>query len=133
MPALTLIAFAFAATGAVTVHPIANQNVYAQKGIEVRMLVEDGDNAYLGALHFAAGATVPAHRHPHSEELLTVTRGEGEMTIDGKPVKLKAGDAVHIPMNALHDFRATGREPVDLIQVYAPKGAEDRFRSWPKK
>lgn len=110
--------------------PAAAQHAYEKNGIRVHMLVEDGD-AYLGRLVFAPGAGVPPHRHAASEELLSVVRGAGELTIDGKPVRVKAGDAVRIPVNALHDFKAVGDAPVELMQVYSPRGPEARFRDWP--
>lgn len=130
----SLLAFALAATAAsVTVHPAASQNVYAQKGVEVRMWVEDAEGAYVGRLRFEPGTVVPPHRHETSEELLTLTAGQGEMTIDGKLVTVKAGDAIRIPKNTLHDFKATGSVTVEAVQVYAPKGPEARFKSWPQK
>lgn len=114
------------------VHFVSEQRAYAKAGIEVRMLVEDGD-AYLGRLAFDAGTYVPPHRHETSEEFITLTSGEGEMLIGGKPVRLKAGDAVRIPKNVLHDFRAVGSGKVEAVQVYSPRGPEDRFRAWPAK
>jgi quercetin dioxygenase-like cupin family protein len=126
-----LAAYALAAT--VTVHPAASQNVYAQKGTEVRMWVEDAEGAYAGTLRFEPGTAVAAHRHETSEELLVLTAGQGEMTLDGKTVTVKAGDAIHIPKQTLHAFKATGGVPVEAVQIYAPKGPEDRFKAWPRK
>jgi quercetin dioxygenase-like cupin family protein len=108
------------------------QPVYRAKGIEVQMLVENA-GAYLGKLRFEPGTKVPAHRHPESEELLTILSGAGTMTIDGKVVEVRAGDAVRIPVNALHDFAASATHPVEAIQTYTPRGPEERFRSWPKR
>lgn len=111
---------------------VSDQRAYVKAGIEVRMLVEDGD-AYLGKLVFAQGTYVAAHRHETSEELITLTSGEGEMLIEGKAVRLKAGDAVRIPKNVVHDFRVLGAGAVEAVQVYTPRGPEARFRSWPTK
>lgn len=131
--ALTALIAAGAATEPTPqVRYVADQRAYVKAGIEVRMLVEDGD-AYLGKLVFAPGVTVPAHRHETSEELITLTRGEGEMVIAGKLVRLKAGDAVRIPKNMLHDFRVVGGDAVEAMQVYTPRGPEERFRAWPAK
>lgn len=128
---------ALVASGAVTqptpqVRTVSEQRAYVKAGIEVRMLVEDGD-AYLGKLVFAPGTHVAPHRHETSEELITLTSGEGEMLIAGKPVRLKAGDAVRIPKNVVHDFRVIGEAKVEAVQVYSPRGPEDRFRSWPTR
>jgi quercetin dioxygenase-like cupin family protein len=43
-----------------------------------------------------------AHRHPHSEEVVYVEAGSGQVWIDGDLVAVTAGDIVHIPAGTDH-------------------------------
>jgi quercetin dioxygenase-like cupin family protein len=43
-----------------------------------------------------------AHRHPHSEEVVYVEDGSGQVWLDGELTKVSAGDIVHIPVGAAH-------------------------------
>lgn len=114
------------------IHP-AERVIYTQKGIEAEALVDRAPGAYLGRLRFEPGAKVPPHRHPTSDEMITIVSGEGLMTVGGRKTAVKAGDAIYIPMNVEHDFETAGTSAVEAIQVYSPKGPEERFRTWPKK
>jgi quercetin dioxygenase-like cupin family protein len=51
-----------------------------------------------------AGGGPPPHRHAW-EEIYVVLSGELEVTVDGKARRLKAGDAAHVPANAVHGYR----------------------------
>jgi quercetin dioxygenase-like cupin family protein len=43
-----------------------------------------------------------AHRHPHSEEVVYVEGGSGQVWLDGTLTPVTAGDVVHIPMGVAH-------------------------------
>ena len=43
-----------------------------------------------------------AHRHPHSEEIVYVEAGAGDVWIDGELHPVVAGDVVRIPRGATH-------------------------------
>ncbi|MBI3178682.1 MAG: cupin domain-containing protein [Deltaproteobacteria bacterium] len=86
-----------------------------------------GDVA-LSVLTLAPGAVVAEHVHETSSETLYVERGEVEMTIAGKLVRAKAGDAIYIPKGTLHSARVAGTvESVRVVQVYVGPGPEQRF------
>jgi len=87
--------------------------------------------AYLGTLRGDEHLVVPEHVHAGAAELLLLVGGRGEMTIAGTVVPVSAGMAIHVPPDTPHSFRAT--RAIDAIQVYAPAGAEDRFRQAPTK
>ncbi len=119
------------AESAVVVHRAGAAGAWENAGIRVTPLVDDAAGVYLGRLDFAPGAKVPPHRHPESEELISIVSGEGVIMVDGRKVTVKPGDSVRIPINALHDFAVEGAQPVHAIQVYTPKGPEARFKTWP--
>ena len=64
------------------------------------------------------GVSVGRHTHP-GEEISYVMEGEGELLIEGQPVrKLKAGDGFVVPSGAKHDARNTGTKQLKLVATY---------------
>ena len=43
-----------------------------------------------------------AHRHPHTEEIVYVAAGTGEVWIDGRTIPIEPGDVVRIPAQTPH-------------------------------
>ena len=65
-----------------------------------------------GSLRLLPGASPHApHQHPE-EELLIVTEGAGEITLDGKAVKAGAGSVTYCAGGCLHGIVNTGSTPL---------------------
>jgi quercetin dioxygenase-like cupin family protein len=94
--------------------------------------VARSDPAYAGRLSLNAGAEVKPHKHDTSVEIVVVQSGRGTFTIDGAKEEVGPGDEILIPKGATHGFIA-GKEPVKIVQFYAPPGPEERFRTKEKK
>ena len=72
------------------------------------------------------------HNHPGTEEILYFLSGEGMQTVDdGQPFPVRAGDCVFIPTGAFHATVNTGWQPVRVLAVYNPGGAEVALRDLP--
>lgn len=72
------------------------------------------------------------HNHPDADEILYVLAGRGEQMVDdGDPFPVGAGQAVFIPTAAWHSTINTGWEPLTLLAIYAPAGAEEALRGLP--
>jgi oxalate decarboxylase/phosphoglucose isomerase-like protein (cupin superfamily) len=72
------------------------------------------------------------HNHPDADEILYVLSGHGDQMVDdGKPFPVAAGQAVFIPAGAFHSTINTGWEPLTLLAIYAPAGAEEALRGLP--
>jgi mannose-6-phosphate isomerase-like protein (cupin superfamily) len=85
--------------------------------------------ASLGVLELEAGAGVPEHIHEDSVEMLYVEEGTAEMTVEGKVVPVRSGDAVYIPARVRHSARIPEGAPrFRAVQVYVGPGPERRFR-----
>jgi oxalate decarboxylase/phosphoglucose isomerase-like protein (cupin superfamily) len=70
------------------------------------------------------------HNHPNSEEILFVLSGEGEQMIDDRePFAIRPGDVVHVPVAVFHATFATSWEPLRLLVIHAPAGAEEALRT----
>jgi len=68
-----------------------------------QLLKKEAGNVTLFA--FAAGQGLSEHTAPF-DALVHVLEGEAEVTISGKPYKLKAGEAIVMPASRPHALRA---------------------------
>lgn len=66
---------------------------------------------------FAPGASFPRHRHP-GEEIIYVTQGTIEYEVAGRPVTVKAGEALFVPYGVVHAARNTGDGPAAELATY---------------
>jgi oxalate decarboxylase/phosphoglucose isomerase-like protein (cupin superfamily) len=72
------------------------------------------------------------HNHPHSDEILYFLAGTGEQMVDDADTfPVGPGQAVWIPKGAFHSTRNTGWEPMAILAIYAPAGAEEALTTLP--
>jgi oxalate decarboxylase/phosphoglucose isomerase-like protein (cupin superfamily) len=72
------------------------------------------------------------HNHPESDEILYILAGEGDQMVDdGEPFPVRPGQTVFIPKGAFHSTLNTGYEPMVILAIYAPAGAEDVLKTLP--
>jgi quercetin dioxygenase-like cupin family protein len=95
---------------------------------EAKLLL-DGLGAKLAVDELTAdpGAAIPAHKHATQDELLIFVAGKSTTTVGKQSYETAPGDALRIPANALHSMKVT--EKLRVVQVYAPGGPEQRFKS----
>lgn len=77
-------------------------------------------------MHVPPGGGPPPHRHDF-EETFTLLEGELEFMFRGKKMKAKAGETVHIPANALHQFHNGSKSIARMLCICAPAGQERFF------
>jgi oxalate decarboxylase/phosphoglucose isomerase-like protein (cupin superfamily) len=72
------------------------------------------------------------HNHPDADEILYVLAGAGDQMVDdGEPFPVRPGQAIWIPQGAFHSTVNTGWEPMVLLAIYAPAGAEQVLKTLP--
>jgi oxalate decarboxylase/phosphoglucose isomerase-like protein (cupin superfamily) len=74
------------------------------------------------------------HNHPESEEILYVLSGEGEQMLeDGEErwYPVKPGDTIYVPTAMFHATVNRGWQPMRLLALYTPGGAEKALRELP--
>lgn len=72
------------------------------------------------------------HNHPDAEEILYVLSGAGEQMLDeGDPFAIRPGETVYVPTGVFHSTLNTGWEPLRLLALYNPGGAERPLRELP--
>jgi quercetin dioxygenase-like cupin family protein len=69
-------------------------------------------------VYFAKGAIGAEHRHPH-EQVCYCLSGEFLFTVEGKPVKLKAGDSLYFASSVLHGTTCLAEG--SLLDVFTPQ------------
>ncbi len=76
-----------------------------------------GSSSALGFSSFAAGSRTAVLRHV-TEELAYVVAGEGELRLDGDPVRYRAGSALFIPAGVWHAVVNTGDGPLTMVFAF---------------
>jgi quercetin dioxygenase-like cupin family protein len=77
-------------------------------------------------MHIPPGGGPPPHRHDF-EESFTVLEGEIEATFRGERTTVRAGQVIHIPANAPHQFQNKSAQAARLLCLCSPAGQEDFF------
>ncbi len=78
-------------------------------------------------MHVPPEGGPPPHRHDY-EETFTVQEGEIEVTFRGEKQTVRAGQTVHIPANAPHQFKNVSGKTARLLSVCAPAGEDGLFK-----
>lgn len=61
------------------------------------------------------------HRQPNHEELLIVLEGETDFRVDGDVRRVRRGDFIVVPRNAVHGSMAPEAGPVSYLSIFSPK------------
>lgn len=116
------------AGGPAGVYPIRDAAAWQIAGGTAALVLgprEGSPRAAVQELRLAAGATVPPHVHPDSDELLIVLAGRVEMLVDGKPLTAGPDDVVRVPAGQEHSAKVLA--PLRAMQIYVGPGPERRF------
>ena len=77
-------------------------------------------------MHIPPSGGPPPHRHDF-EETFTILEGELEFTFRGAKSSASAGQTLHIPANAPHQFHNGSDQPARLLCICSPAGQEEFF------
>ncbi|MDF5756961.1 cupin domain-containing protein [Spongiactinospora sp. TRM90649] len=95
-------------------------------GYEYRAYVDDFFDFW--ALHVNAPHGTSMHVHPRKLTYLLCLAGQGVTSTLSGDVKVEAGTILRIAPGAFHSTRNTGDEPLELIEVEAPRNKFDLIR-----
>ena len=93
-------------------------------GAKMRMLIgpdEDARNFYMRHFEVEPGGFTPHHQHDYEHEVI-ILKGSGMLKSEQGDRPFKAGDAVWIPPNEMHQFQNTGDEPIEFICLIPSTG-----------
>jgi putative monooxygenase len=95
-----------------------------RRGGDIRVLLSPKTvgctSGFGGFVELQPGEFVSEHYHPYSEEFLYVISGEVEMTVEGNPIRLSAGESVWIPIGARHRLVNDTNTPARGVFQLAP-------------
>jgi len=98
----------------------------AEKNSDFRRVLYTGKKLQLVVMTLKPGEEIGEEVHADGDQFFLLEEGEGEVLIDGKRSRIKAGDALLIPAGARHNIVNTGKEPLHIYTVYAPPEHRDR-------
>jgi mannose-6-phosphate isomerase-like protein (cupin superfamily) len=90
------------------------------QGSDFRRVLYTGKNMQLVLMALKPGEEIGEEVHPDRDQFFRVEKGEGEVSIDGLPTKIKSDVAIIVPAGARHNVRNTGDQPLKLYTLYAP-------------
>jgi quercetin dioxygenase-like cupin family protein len=61
------------------------------------------------------------HRQPNHEELIVVVEGEADFRVGDEVRRVRPGDFVFVPRDALHGAVAAVVEPFTFLSIFAPQ------------
>jgi quercetin dioxygenase-like cupin family protein len=103
---------------------------YHLESLEPRELIPGHHGRFVHSAHTThvywtidEGARLPEHSHPH-EQVVNMLEGTYELTVDGEPLELNAGDVLVIPGGATHSGAA--KTPCRILDVFSPVREEYR-------
>jgi len=77
-------------------------------------------------MHVPAGGGPPPHRHDF-EETFILLEGQLDVVFRGAHQVLRAGQTIHVPANAPHQFHNSSDQPVRMLCICAPASPEAFF------
>jgi oxalate decarboxylase/phosphoglucose isomerase-like protein (cupin superfamily) len=102
--------------------------------IKPLVAAENTDGTEVSLMHVVLlpGEGHERHNHPDSDEILYILAGRGEQMVDDSDTfGVGPGQAVFIPKGAFHSTVNVGWEPLALLAIYAPAGAEEVLKGLP--
>jgi quercetin dioxygenase-like cupin family protein len=78
-------------------------------------------------MHVAPGGGPPPHRHDFEESFILLD-GELQAIFRGEQHTVHAGETIHIPANAPHQFHNVSLKPVRMLCICSPAGQEEFFK-----
>ena len=73
----------------------------------------------VGRATIKPGKTNPRHRHPKSEEVLLLLKGQIKHSLGDKMITMSAGDVITIPPGVFHNATCIGNEDAEMVVVYS--------------
>ena len=78
-------------------------------------------------MHIPPEGGPPPHRHDFEESFILLD-GELQATFRGEKRVVRAGETIHIPANAPHQFHNASSKPVRMLCICSPAGQEEFFK-----
>jgi quercetin dioxygenase-like cupin family protein len=89
--------------------------------------------ASASVVEFSPGTEIARHDHEGSAEIIYILAGRGDVQIGSEKIDFGADQVIHIPEGQPHAVKFTGSEKTIALQIFAPAGPEQRYKTSPKR
>ena len=96
---------------------VAQEHVFENRPWGRFEVLRDENHYKSKVIHVLPKAQISYQSHSKREEHWFITRGEGEVILDDKTIKVSSGSYIKIPLGAKHRIRNTGSETIEFIEV----------------
>ena len=97
----------------------------SEQNNDFRRVVYTGAHLQLVLMSLQPGEDVGDEIHDDLDQFFHVESGEGEVTIDGRTVRVTAGSAFLVPAGARHNVINVATVPLKLATLYGPPQHEE--------
>jgi len=80
-------------------------------------VLTEADDFKVKTLTIQPGQRLSYQKHSRRSEHWFVVRGTGVVTLDGKTLEMRRGDAVDVPVGVAHRVHNTGQVPLVFVEV----------------
>ena len=80
-------------------------------------------------MHVPPGGGPPPHRHDF-EETFVLLDGELQATFRGEKRMVRAGETIHVPANAPHQFHNASSKPVRMLCICSRQAKRSSSKRW---
>ena len=105
---------------------IATQAMFAEKSWGSFTIIDAGKDSLTIKIKLLPGHELKYHSHDRRDEVWTVLRGEGEVTLDSLHFTVKPGDTVKLPRGTKHTIKALSELEVIEVQIGKNISIEDK-------
>lgn len=78
---------------------------------------------FMRRFNMARGGSIPLHGHPWEHEIFILS-GEAEVFTDTETITVTAGDALYVPKDELHGYRAIGEDDFEFLCIVPASAAK---------
>jgi len=99
--------------------------------IKARVLLDSAatdSKVAASVVEFAPGTKIARHTHEGAAEIIYVFDGAGEVEIGSEKITFGPEQVIHIPEDQPHAVRFKGGERATAFQIFAPAGAEQKYK-----
>lgn len=96
---------------------VAQEHVFENRPWGRFEVLRDENHYKSKVIHVHPKAQISYQSHAKREEHWFITKGDGEVILDDKAIKVTSGSYIKIPLGAKHRIRNTGEETIEFIEV----------------
>ena len=85
-----------------------------------RKVVYTGKYTQLVLMTVPPRGEIGEQEHRHSDQIMFITKGRGEIFLNGQPGPAIGDDVIFVPVGTLHNLANSGEHEMKLFVVYSP-------------